>query len=311
VAAVLITAATAEVGSGQTPAGRPPVTVEATVEPGTVTIGTSVRYTLRLTTDELTELIIPSLAGQIGAFQVVDFGGEPPRREGDRVIVERWFTLVTYQVGDQIVPGLTIQYRVPGAEVQSVVAPDTVVVVQSLVQSAGATPAADIRDIKGPVAVPHDYRRLWWLAAALILVAVLGGLLYRWFNRPRRAALPPARPAHEVALEALTRLHTARLLEAGKYEEFYVRLSAIVRAYLESRFLLRAPEMTTEEFLAVAQHNPQLAAPQRGQLSHFLAEADLVKFARHRPAVADAERAYVAAREFVQATAVEVPRAAA
>ena len=79
-AAVLITAATSEVGSGHTPAGRPPVTVEATVEPTAVTIGTPVRYTLRLTTDELTELIIPSLAGQIGAFQVVDFGGEPPRR---------------------------------------------------------------------------------------------------------------------------------------------------------------------------------------------------------------------------------------
>ncbi len=307
----LLMALAPAVSSGQTPVGRPAVSVESSVESRTVTIGTSVRYTLRVTSDEVTELIIPSLAGQIGAFQVVDFGAEPPRREGDRVVFERWFTLVTYQVGDQIVPGPTIQYRSPGAEVQTVVAPDAVVVVRSLVQSAGATPATDIRDIKGPVAVPHDYRRLWWLAGALALVVAFGGLLYRWLNRPRGAVLPPARPAHEVALEALTRLHSARLLEAGKDEEFYVRLSAIVRAYLEARFLLRAPEMTTEEFLIVAQRNPQLTTPQRGQLSHFLVEADLVKFARHHPDVADAERAYVAAREFVHATAVEVPRAAA
>jgi hypothetical protein len=102
-------------------------------------------------------------------------------------------------------------------------------------------------------------------------------------------------------------------VEAGRQEEFYVRLSTIVRAYLEARFHLRAPEMTSEEFLQAAQRDPQLASPQRARLGQFLSEADLVKFARHQPAAADAERAQDAAREFVESTAPapEVPRAVA
>ena len=113
--------------------------------------------------------------------------------------------------------------------------------------------------------------------------------------------------------EALTRLHSARLLEAGKHEEYYVRLSSIVRSYLESRFQLRAPEMTTEEFLQAAQRNPLVGASHRSSLSHFLGEADLVKFARYVPARDDAEGAYAAARQFVESTRPEpeVSRAAA
>ncbi len=71
--------------------------------------------------------------------------------------------------------------------------------------------------------------------------------------------------------------------------------------------------MTSEEFLQAAQRNPQLAANHRTLLAQFLAEADLVKFARYLPAAEDAERAYVAARQFIESTAEkpEESRAAA
>jgi hypothetical protein len=297
-----------------TPAAAPaPVEIQTRVEPKTVTIGTPFRYTMRITADKETELVVPQLAGQIGDFQVTDFGAAPPREEQGRVVVERWYTLLTYKPGDAIVPGPTVQYRVPGSDLENVAAPDALVIVQSLLDRPGATPPADVRDIKGPVAVPKDYRPLIWLGAAGLGVIALAGALSYVLNRRRRgvSAAPP-RPAHEIALEALAKLHAARLLEAGRHEEFYVRLSDIVRSYLEVRFRLRAPEMTTEEFLQAAQRDPQLAPPQRSRLGTFLSEADLVKFARYVPAAEDGERAYNAAREFVQSTApIEVPRAVA
>jgi len=146
--------------------------------------------------------------------------------------------------------------------------------------------------------------------------AIYGGDLLSGFtlNEPlfEEWLVPERERLRELALEALAKLHAARLLDAGRHEEFYVRLSAIVRTYLEARFRLRAPEMTTEEFLQAAQRDPQLTPPQRSLLGTFLAEADLVKFARYVPAADDAERAYRAAREFVQSTVPpEVPRAAA
>ena len=289
-----------------------PVEIQTSVTPKSVTIGTPFRYTMHITADKDIELVVPQLAGQIGNFEITDFGATPPHEEQGRVVLDRWYTLVTYTPGDAIVPGPTVQYRTAGADLQSVAAPDALVGVQSLLDRPGPTPA-DVRDIKGPVAVPKDYRPLLWIAAAVLAVIGLAVALYWLLNRRRRAvALVPPRPAHEVALEALAKLHAARLLEAGRHEEFYVRLSDIVRTYLEMRFHLRAPEMTTEEFLQAAQRDPQLAPPQRSALATFLADADLVKFARHVPGADDAERAYRAGRDFVQATAPpEVSRAVA
>jgi hypothetical protein len=293
-------------------AATAPVAITTSVDPKTVSIGTPFRYTLTVDAEKEIELVIPQLAGQIGDFQVVDFGGEPPREEKGRVLIERWYTLVTYEAGDAIVPGPTVQYRVPGSDLESVAAPDALVIVQSLLDTPEGKKAADVRDIKGPVAVPRDYTPLLWIALGVAGVAAAIAALFWLLNRRQQARKIPPRPAHEVALEALARLHAARLLEGGRHAEFYVRLSAIVRDYLETRFHLRAPEMTTEEFLQAAHRDPQLTPAQRALLGQFLAEADLVKFARHVPAAEESERAYRAAREFVESTAVrEAPRVAA
>jgi len=298
-------------GAQSSAAPRGPVQVTASVEPQKVTIGSPFRYTMRVTAEPEVELVIPILAERLGDFLITDFGEVPHQPKDGEVVVERWYTLVTYEPGDKVVPGPTVQYRVAGSDLISLDAPDTLVIVQSLLGKGDSDP--DIRDIKPPVAVPRDYRPLWWGAAGLLLLAGAMFGLHRLLNRRRAARAVPPRPAHEVALEALARLHAGRLLEQGRHEDYYVRLSAIVRRYLEDRFGLRAPEMTSEEFLHAAQMNPQLAHDHRSSLGRFLTEADLVKFARHIPQQEEAERAHGAARRFVETTRpeTEVTRAAA
>jgi hypothetical protein len=277
-----------------------PVKLATKVEPERVTIGTPFRYTMRVEASEDVELVVPVLAERIGDFTVADFGESPAHAEGGKLVTERWYSLVTYEPGDQVIPGAPVHYRVAGGDLQRVDAPDTLVIVDSLLAKAGE--AADLHDVKAPVAVPRDYRPLWWALGALCALAALGALAFRLLNRTRRQAARPPRPADEVALEALARLRIDGLLEKEEHVEFYVRLSCIVREYLENRFHLRAPEMTTEEFLQVAQRAPELSQKHRQLLGQFLSEADLVKFARHRPEAEDALRAYDAAKEFITST---------
>jgi hypothetical protein len=292
-----------------------PVTVTTSVEPRRVTIGTPFRYTMRVEAKGEVEVLVPILAERLGEFMIRDFGEVPhdPAKDG-AVVVERWYTMVTYEAGDKLIPGAPIQYREPGTDLQRLDAPETLVIVDSLLpKNDDALAKATLRDIKDPVEVPADYTPLWWLGGALVAVTGLVFGLYQLLNRRRRAREVPPRPAHEIALEALARLRGARLLERDQHEEYYVQLSAIIRAYVEGRFGLRAPEMTTEEFLQAAQRDRQLPPEHRPALSQFLGEADLVKFARYVPAAGDAERAYKAAREFVESTAArpEGDRAAA
>ena len=152
----------------------------------------------------------------------------------------------------------------------------------------------DIHDIKGLVPLPHNW---WWL---FILVAALALAYWLWKRkRPTDATNAPPPPApYELAIRALQRLRE----ENPPVEEFYTRLSDIVRHYLEGRFYLRAPEQTTEEFLYEVSQNNTLAQEHKDLLAAFLQESDLVKFARHHPEQSDIQRALEAAEKFVRDT---------
>ena len=281
-----------------------PVSVVGRADRRQVTIGTPFRYIVEVAAPRGAELLIPLLGGELGEFSVVDFGEEPVREAGDQVVATRWYSLVAYRPGYLLIPGLTVQYRVGGGELARVDGEDVGIVVQSLLEAAPG--AADIRDIKGPVTVPFDWTPLA-VAGALVLgiaaLALVAARLLRRINAPPAAAL--RRPPDVEALEALARLRERRLTEAEDRARWYLDLSAIVRTYIEGRFGLRAPEMTTEEFVHSVQRDSPLRPAHRDLLGTFLGECDLVKFARYVPDRDAAKRAYDAARRFVLETRPE------
>ena len=82
----------------------------------------------------------------------------------------------------------------------------------------------------------------------------------------------------------------------------FVDLSGIVRRYLEDRFELRSPELTTEEFLDVVRESPDLGREHQRLLGEFLERADLVKFAHFVPDAGQIEDSIAAARRFLDDT---------
>lgn len=280
-----------------------PVVVTARVEPEQVGIGTPFRYVVRVEVSGEAEIVTPLMVDRIGEFLIRDYGqlAAAPMADGGSAS-EQWYELVGYDAGHHLLRSGSIVFRQPGGDLEQVEVPETVVTITAAIADDADVAALTPRDIVAPVGVPRDRSLLWaTMAAAAVLLAALA-LLFSWLWRRQGSAVVAAPPPHAVALAALTDLRRARLLEGGHQAEFYVRLSAIVRDYIEGRFHVRAPEMTTEEFLKAAQANRELPAEYRARLSSFLAEADLVKFARFVPTVEQGERAWDAAREFVSRT---------
>lgn len=174
--------------------------------------------------------------------------------------------------------------------------------------------------LEGTNAQPREYkalaewpasRRIWWILLALAIVtllAIAAALVARRFLKPASGAPPPPpEPPHLVALRALEELAGPQWLNDEKVEPFYVRVSLVIRTYLEDRFGLRAPERTTEEFIRDASSSRDLNADQQNLVGSFLTESDLVKFAKFRPQVPDMERALGAAKKLVVETAPPPP----
>jgi len=158
-----------------------------------------------------------------------------------------------------------------------------------------------LSDIRGPIEIPS----IWsWLLPVLI-AAALGVLAWVWWILRKRR-----RTTAQIQETAADRARM-RLREAWKCvdrpERFCTRLSEIVRVYLEERFRLRAPEQTTEEFLADTQKNTLLDLRHQGLLAQFLEQCDLVKFAGQEPGRKDLEHLHDAATNFIEETGYELP----
>jgi hypothetical protein len=161
----------------------------------------------------------------------------------------------------------------------------------------------DIHDIKPALAMGHDLRWLYWAMAALVLLALTALVWRQWRKRAKPAAgggTPPPLPPDTEALQLLDSLAADGGLDP---KQFYFRLSAVVRRYIERRFAIPAAEMTTEELLPRIDRLP--VGPELAQtLKSFCRAADPIKFAG---APADANRLahdLAFARDFVHRTSL-------
>jgi hypothetical protein len=81
----------------------------------------------------------------------------------------------------------------------------------------------------------------------------------------------------------------------------------VVRRYIERTHGIRAPEQTTEEFLAAATRHPRFTPPVLASLRTFLESSDLVKFAGQQATPQLAAGAVDTARGYIVTDATEAP----
>lgn len=296
-------AGTASVASPEAAASiASPVEVQARLEPDTTTIGTPFRYTMEVRAPAGVQIVLAQPTERIGVFDILDFGDAPAATRDGTTVITRWYRLAGWEPGHHEILSPPVAWRRGDEELAPAPGAKIVMTIESVLAKAGAP--TDIRDIKPPDEPPFYWRPYYALGAALAGILAVALLARRLLGRRRRGELAaPPRPAHEIAIEELERLRGRHLTDAGLFKDYYSALSGIVRAYLERRFALRAPEMTTEEFLLTSARGGSLRSTHRGLLGEFLVESDLVKFARHVPTLDDSERAWAAARRFVDETA--------
>jgi hypothetical protein len=141
-----------------------------------------------------------------------------------------------------------------------------------------------------------------WAAVAVgvITFAVALFALWKWIWRGKFLEMQP----YEIALQYLE--EARRLMDPDQAREYCFAVSKIIRRYIEERFHVHAPTLTTEEFLRdLVEVRATMLEPHRALLGEFLQHCDLAKFAGWRYSAPDLEVMHASARTFVRQTAVD------
>ncbi len=293
-------------GKSDTTPDATSIEAKATADKKEATIGEKVKLTVWVNYKADLVVEFPELGQQIGVFAVKKVeGGSSPRPERNGYFsVERSWVLCAYEVGRQTVPPLKIKYKGRSGE-ETVATNEVSVEIKGLLKEGEVAP--DIKDIRPPLDVPTNFKRLiLWLSAGITTLLFSGAIF--WLLWKRKAAQrmpekkPPPRAPHEVAYELLDALANEGLIAKGMVKEYYYRLTDIVRHYIEGRFGLLAPERTTEEFLVEMAHANTLDKAHKVLIQDFLNHCDMVKYAKYGPSLLEIEETYSVARRLIDET---------
>ena len=146
------------------------------------------------------------------------------------------------------------------------------------------TATFEIHDIKGQILYPVTFKELLpWiggglLAAALIALAVW--LIVRASKR-KAEALKPKDPAYIVALRELDKYRSDKYWAPDKQKAFYSGITDALKFYMDERFGVDAPEMTTAELFDALKSDKDITPEMYSSLKELFERADFVKFAKH------------------------------
>ena len=146
------------------------------------------------------------------------------------------------------------------------------------------TATFEIHDIKGQILYPVTFKELLpWIGGGLLcaaLIALVVWLLVRASKR-KAEALKPKDPAYIVALRELDKYRSDKYWAPDKQKAFYSGITDALKFYMDERFGVDAPEMTTAELFDALKSDKDITPEMYSSLKELFERADFVKFAKH------------------------------
>ena len=300
----------------QTTAQNGPVEVSIRMNPEAPVIGDALHLEIEVIADPGVELLMPEFGEALERFKVVDFVPREKLDPNGQIQSQQRYTLRVPSSGPHQIPSILVEFvdrrpgRPPapdGQDAYEILTDPIPFDVGSVLPEAAAAelspPLGRLDPIQSPM-TPH-----WPWVIGLLLAGLVG---LPWGFRKLRAIRDQAavRSAWEIARTELDDLLKGPLPNKENIDAYFVQLSGIVRTYLEARFGVRSPELTTERFLEAASDSPELSESHQLLLRDLLLQCDLVKFAQVVPAASTIQDIISLAGRFIDETREQPTREA-
>lgn len=252
--------------------------------------GRSVFLTVSLKSDESANIELPDLRERVVGFSIAeDFAEEPVRDKDGKVTKTANWKLVPE-------PCAAVYKIKPFAIAGNIAGP---VYFESPAEREPVTGAMEVEPKKD--LPPLSWKLVGLIASVLVALSAIAALLWllvRWIVRKiREHRMSPI----ERAWVELDRLIKKGLPGRGRYKDFYVELTMVVRRYVQRKYGIKAPHLTTEEFLREIGQGGSAGVPTGSKdLERFLESADMVKFAGVEATPEMADEATDSARKYLK-----------
>jgi len=280
---------------------RGPVLVTVEVSPEPARLSDEPTLTLTIDHEQGVEFEMPPFGESLGDFLIRDFREPLPETRDQRQIVRQLYTLEPTTTGALQIDPITITFkdaRSNGDGQSHTIETEALTLHVLSVVASEAPSLADLEGFAAPVDLPPSRAWVAWsIGTVVVLLSVGAAVAWLFIGRTIKSAEEQLTP-RELASRELDKLWRDDASREN-VKIFYVRLTAIVREYIEGTTGVHAPEQTTEEFLREIGAGEGFSREERQRLKDFLESADLVKFARFLPQSSDVHESYHRARRFV------------
>ena len=271
-------------------------------EDRTVNPGKSQFVTLSVRSDPGVKVTLPDLRERVVGFSLAEDFAEEPVTEKDGATVQ---TVNWRLVPEPCASVYKIRPTVVAAERTGAGSPETYALpVVYFDPPAARDPVSGEMEIDPKKDLPPlSWRLVGWIALLLAALAAAGlGLWWGARYLARRVREHRMSPI-ERAWAELDRLIRKGLPGRGRYKDFYVELTMVVRRYVQRKYGVKAPHLTTEEFLReIGDGSSRVAglSVHTDSLRRFLESADMVKFAGIEATPEMADQATASAKGYLE-----------
>ncbi len=263
-------------------------------------IGDWIPLTLEVTAPIDANVIWPVIDVNIGDIEVLDRTEVDSTSENNFKTLMQELTLTVFDTGYYPIPAF---HFIADEDTLSTLA--KLVIIQGVEIDSLNAPVKDIKTVLGArVKFKEILPYLLIGLGVLLLVSILLYFLLRKKPEPIIEEEIITIPPHEWAYEALQKLEIEDLWQQGYVKEYYIRLTDILRQYIELRYKQPALESTTDEIM----DRLRLVNSDRSlleQVRSTLVLSDFVKFAKAKPLVHEHESSFEVVKNFVDVTKIE------
>jgi hypothetical protein len=282
-----------------------PVRMTVRVSPPEPRLSDLVNLEIEVVGPEQIEIKAPTFGNAVGDFVVRDYHEDSSGTSSESQERTRKFRyeLEPVQSGTHLIRSIVIEFvdhrdSLEEKDKTATIVSDPIEVKVSTMLDDQVPDLGQLENMLPPQPLEEKHR-YWWVWGLLLVIALVFTVFRFLRRREPRLAVERKRSPEEIASEALGALLAEDLPGQGLFKDFYVRLTGIVRVYIEETTGLKAPEQTTEEFLREMRTRATFSAERSIQLQEFLEAADMVKYAGQQPASDQIVRSIRRAQEFV------------